>query len=949
MLYQGAAQSVDRANWWAFGDTAGLSFASGSPVLWNTSIETIEGCATISDEQGNLILYTDGTDVWNSQHTITPNGDSLKGSSTSTNSAVVVPHPGDTTLYYIFTASWDENVGIHFSIFDITLDNGLGDVDPNQKNIPLLTGTRENLTALRHINMHDYWLVTHLTYSNQLAAFRIGHNGLITNPVISTSGPNVIGAGVGTIKASPNSQYVGICSATDNYVRIMRFNRQTGQVIKSRTFSTPNHTYVYGLEFSPDSKQFYVSDGYNPNGNITQHRIKPFTWQHMLSSEYLIPETADYGALQLGPDLKIYIATYEHVSTIHDPNSLDSACNFDLNHVITYSARLGLPQFTSSFFHPDIEATSECRYDSILFRVDTFGIDSVVWNFGDPGSGILNTSTDPWPYHVYTDTGTFEIYAALFNEGFIDTVRRELTVYPRQSLDLGSDTAVCIGDSVTYNVEQPFAAYIWHNGSTEPSITIASDSTISVTVNGVCDTIIDTVTIDFDSIFAPRLGPDTMICDNDTLTLASGHSDSLVHIWSNFDTNNAINVIDEGEYWVTVSNGRCTYGDTIEVAHHPSFFVEMEDTTNLCVGKSVTITPYANDTCSWLWSNGSTEDSLVTDSTGVFSVTGFNGVCHDRARTHVVQRAFAAIDLPNDTAICKNDTIVFNLDIDPHTSLKWSSNTTQTRASFIIFKDTLITLTSSRYGCEKIDSISVRAIDKPMIDLPKTISICSNDTLHLNKHGNIGYDYKWNTGDTTKSLLVRTPGTYNVRVSDENCINHFESDVLHLEHLQSLLMDSVYYCLGDELKLTAFDEDKNNIDALWSTGETGSSIYVDEPNTYLVELTDQCTTLTDSTKVLPCKCRVYSPNAFTPNNDGKNEAFSPVINCDPYFYDFRVYNRWGEEIFQSSSPSEQWDGTYQNTEVLGGIYSWVLNFNYINEFSRKNAEQVYGKVVLIRN
>ena len=99
-----------RANIWYFGQNAGLDFndldPNGNPrVLTDGQINTLEGCSVMCDENGRLLFYSDGVTVWNRLHEIMPNGTDLKGSFTSTQSALIVPHPGNTFLYYIFTTS----------------------------------------------------------------------------------------------------------------------------------------------------------------------------------------------------------------------------------------------------------------------------------------------------------------------------------------------------------------------------------------------------------------------------------------------------------------------------------------------------------------------------------------------------------------------------------------------------------------------------------------------------------------------------------------------------------------------------------------------------------------------------------------------------------------------------------------------------------------------------
>jgi len=87
------------ANFWYFGRQGGLNFNNGNTIVSSgSSINTNEGCATFSNAQGNLLFYTDGTKVWNKNHDVMPNGTNLLGNPSSSQSAIIVPHPGNSNF-----------------------------------------------------------------------------------------------------------------------------------------------------------------------------------------------------------------------------------------------------------------------------------------------------------------------------------------------------------------------------------------------------------------------------------------------------------------------------------------------------------------------------------------------------------------------------------------------------------------------------------------------------------------------------------------------------------------------------------------------------------------------------------------------------------------------------------------------------------------------------------
>ncbi len=143
------AFTQEEANTWYFGRNAGIDFSSGNPVaLTNGQLNTFEGSSTISDKNGNLLFYSDGATVWNRNHIIMPNGTGLLGNSSSSQSALIVPNPTISNIYYLFTVDAQENNtnGVNYSIIDMNLDNGDGDI--STKNIPLINSATEKITAV---------------------------------------------------------------------------------------------------------------------------------------------------------------------------------------------------------------------------------------------------------------------------------------------------------------------------------------------------------------------------------------------------------------------------------------------------------------------------------------------------------------------------------------------------------------------------------------------------------------------------------------------------------------------------------------------------------------------------------------------------------------------------------------------------------------------------------
>ena len=193
---------------WYFGQGAGLDFTSAPPtVLTNGAMSAPEGCATISDNAGNLLFYTNGVLVNNSSHTAMANGTGLLGHNSSTQAALIVKQPGINTLYYVFTtADVGSSNGARYSIVDMSLAAGLGSV--TVKNATLYTPTCEKQVAVRHCNGKDVWIISHEFNSDHFIAYQLTSAGLNPNPIISGVGEVITGGSglsiVGQIKIYAN-------------------------------------------------------------------------------------------------------------------------------------------------------------------------------------------------------------------------------------------------------------------------------------------------------------------------------------------------------------------------------------------------------------------------------------------------------------------------------------------------------------------------------------------------------------------------------------------------------------------------------------------------------------------------------------------------------------------------------------------------------------------------
>ncbi|MGJ5641355.1 T9SS type B sorting domain-containing protein [Formosa sp. S-31] len=404
---------------WYFGDRVGLDFNSGRPVeLLDGKMLAVEGCSVISDKKGNLLFYTNGVTVYNRNHMPMLNGDGLFGHISSTQSAFIVPDVEVTSRYYIFTVDGitGGGKGLHYSVVDMRLDQGLGAVLSDEKNVVLRKESQEKITAVRHKNNRDIWVVTcsSLKGVNQFYTYLLTEDG-VQNPIVSRV--NKISSGVGYLKSSPNGEKLVAANSSPDGFYIFDFDSEWGKVSNQQIISGGlvggfiSLDQVYGVEFSPDSSLLYVSNF--PDG-VYQFNLTSGNQTEIFNSGipiYQDPEEGHYwGALQLALDGKIYVSLYnsEALSVINNPNVYGLGCNFkpDAVKLISGVSKLGLPQFVPGYFYPGtIQASQVCLGAATTFTQEISTVyDKVLWDFGDgTTSGKIN------PEHEYKATGEYEV------------------------------------------------------------------------------------------------------------------------------------------------------------------------------------------------------------------------------------------------------------------------------------------------------------------------------------------------------------------------------------------------------------------------------------------------------------------------------------------------------------------------------------------------------------
>lgn len=436
--------NAQRADVWVFGKNSGLDFNTSPPQFitpffqWSYNrIQSPPGSgSSITDCDGNLLLYASHIQVYNKNQKPMKNGTLLDNCNISQileskyvrkgafYNVLIVPNPSDSLKFYVISSiESDYNPlafkGIFYSVVDLRLDNGLGAVDSNAKNIKIDSFPSSCLAVAVHANNHDLWFVTKPT-NDSIYSF------LVTDSMIHTIPVRSLGFGgieFGEIKFSHDNKQL-VCTYISNSqdsasALLYDFNRSTGKVSNPKPIllhlQHPNQP-TWGIEFSPNDSLIYLSSVMNlsnlyPNKNTALFQVERFS-SNIPFTAIKIDSNLHLTSLQLGHDNKIYalIGSYNYsISVIDQPNKKGNTCKWIRP---LFVKPIGL--FTTIYFpNRNLEFkiykdSINCYNDSIHFiNISDTQFYSYTWVFGDGDSLIVTDKKPVW--HTYKKDGKYQV------------------------------------------------------------------------------------------------------------------------------------------------------------------------------------------------------------------------------------------------------------------------------------------------------------------------------------------------------------------------------------------------------------------------------------------------------------------------------------------------------------------------------------------------------------
>lgn len=523
-------------------------------------------------------------------------------------------------------------------------------------------------------------------------------------------------------------------------------------------------------------------------------------------------------------------------------------------------------------------------------------IKSYFWDFGD-GS----TSTEATPSHTYADTGTYTFKLIINrNEECSDNATAIIKVYP--GFFPGFRVAgICINKPTSFfdTTKTRYGAvssWSWDFGdlSSVTDVSTLQNPKYTYTQTGIKNVrfivasnkgCIDTVYRDVAILDKPPLSvafKDTLICNGDRLQLqAVGNGNfswtPLSAIINENTANPTVNPSTTTKYFVLLDDNGCTNRDTVQVRVVNFVSLQARGDTTICAGDSVSLTATGNG-LQYSWtpattiSNPAMANTMARpNATTTYQVTAFIGGCVPATDNVLVTLVpYPVANAGPDTAVCFNTPAQINASIVGN-SFTWSPvaslNDPNSLSPIAKPKSTTGYILTVRdiIGCPKPgrDTVIVTV-------LPKVNAFAGNDTavvvgqpLQFNARG--GEGYLW------------TPGTALNQVTIFNPVGLYDGSFDSIQY--KVLVTDAIGCMD--------------------------SAFV-------------------TVRIFKTNPQIFVPSAFTPNRDGKNDVFRPIAVGITRIEYFRVFNRWGELVFSTTTNESGWDGRIQGINQATGTYVWLV-------------------------
>lgn len=562
-----------------------------------------------------------------------------------------------------------------------------------------------------------------------------------------------------------------------------------------------------------------------------------------------------------------------------------------------------------SLLLPDIKQCVTTNPSTVLSVLGT-GPRAYLWNTGATTSSI--TVTQSGKYYVKVNT-PFCTRADTINVQYVDI----------PAVNLGNDTSICGAFNIELDAQNIGALYTWTTGANTQKISVSGPGEYKVLLNKNGCTARDSITIIQDTIPILELGPNDTLCAGSNKTLFA-YSPGSTYLWQNGSTSAALAVTTSGKYNVLVKHGVCTIRDSIQIVFQPKPVLNLGPDTSYCFQQSLTL--FTNTSAdSYMWQDGSTAPSFVATRAGTYWMQLNKGKCVVSDTIAIGQKTIPVIDLGPNRKVCKELSIPIDFSLVAQSAL-WndaSSSLTKELKAPGTFRVSVV----NTEGCTAADTVVLDTFTSPTVNIGVDSFVCEDGTYAIDPGTYAAYT--WQDGSHSRVFNATSAGLYAVSIKDDNACNATDTVTLAAKAKPAISMQKILRICNPDTLITPKGTFKTY---MWQDGTIDTSYRITIYGLYTFSVTDtnNCANAATLDVRNNCPADIYVPNAFTPlDNDGLNDLFYPVTR-NVRNIEFKIYNRWGELLYETSDVNGGWDGSFLNKPVCSDVYVYTIKYEAMN-------------------
>jgi len=615
--------------------------------------------------------------------------------------------------------------------------------------------------------------------------------------------------------------------------------------------------------------------------------------------------------------------------------------------------------------------TLGCLPVNVQFTDLSSASDSIVsWNWDFDNT---KTSTVQHPYHAFGNPGTYNVQLTITStRGCVDSTNGNVTVLALPYADAGPDTAICRGESVVLQ-GSGVGSYDWSpsvglnainiaNPTATPNVTRYYELIVTDNATGCRDR--DSVLITVNDLPVTTISAGTSLCYGDSTQLEV--TGGTYYTWTPATGLNNPNIsnpvaMPEGTTIYTVeveTEFGCTALDSVMVVVRPLPDIQVKAADEICFGDSTQFEVSGASTYEWLPTTGLScsicpNPIVKPDSSTTYLLRmtdAYNCVWLDTLE--VIVNPIPEVTTTADQTICKGEEVELTSQQQGATAFLWSP-TIGLSASDILSPiaapesttEYIITALNA-FGCQDKDTVVITVIDRVQTTINESLRLCMGESVTLEVRidvaGISGGQVIWLPqnafDDPTQLEQIVSPSAstnYTLVVFGGACVPDTQFVHVHVDSLPTVDAGPDQLVMaGTEVEFTATSH--YNISSYYWSPSSEVSCYdcqtvthvAEQSGTFYVSVVDAngCPAM-DSVNVRvieSCEGDIWVPNAFTPNGDEMNDEFRVRSSGMIQLIHFRVFDRWGNQVFETDNFNEGWNGKYKDEMVNPNVYVWYV-------------------------